>query len=87
MKTVVRRQSMPMNLRHDVKYLKDRNLVKLIKRCKTFEQDGFECGIKIRRVIETHERMVFDNPHRFKGAPIINQHEEIYYEVVMKKVN
>ncbi|MED1093861.1 MULTISPECIES: hypothetical protein [Bacillus cereus group] len=88
MKTVVRDGSMPLALNRNLgtRYLRDRRLSELLKRCRRLENEGFDYLFPIRRVLETIKHRNDENPHLFKGCFVMDRDRGFYYEVVMRKV-
>ncbi|ADY20336.1 hypothetical protein P4U05_17050 [Bacillus paranthracis] len=88
MKTIVRDGSVPLGFNRSTKtrYLRDRRLSELLKRCRRLEEEGFDYLFPIRRVLETIRHAKDENPHLFKGCEIYDRDRGFYYEVVMKKV-
>ncbi len=60
MKTIIRDGSIPLALNKSsrTRYLRDRRLSELIKRCRRLEKEGFDYLFPIRKVLETvrHEK-------------------------------
>ncbi|PHB30808.1 hypothetical protein COE80_03100 [Bacillus pseudomycoides] len=88
MKTVARDGSMPLALNRSLgtRYLRDKRLSELLKRCRSLENEGFDYLFPIRRVLETIKHRNDENPHLFKGCFVLNRDRGFYYEVVMRKV-
>ncbi|MEB3057520.1 hypothetical protein [Bacillus pseudomycoides] len=88
MKTVVRDGSMPLALNRSLgtRYLRDKRLSELLKRCRRLESEGFDYLFPIRRVLETIKHRNDENPHLFKGCFVMDRDRGFYYEVVMRKV-
>lgn len=88
MKTIIRDGSIPLALNKSsrTRYLRDRRLSELIKRCRRLEKEGFDYLFPIRKVLETVRHEKDENPHLFKGCFVLDRDRGFYYEVVMKKV-
>ncbi|MGG0516596.1 hypothetical protein [Bacillus pseudomycoides] len=88
MKTVVRDGSMPLALNRSLgtRYLRDKRLSELLKRCRRLENEGFDYLFSIRRVLETIKHRNDENPHLFKECFVLDRDRGFYYEVVMRKV-
>ncbi|PFA54743.1 hypothetical protein, partial [Bacillus cereus] len=69
MKTIVRDGSMPIALNRGLgtRYLRDKRLSELLKRCRRLENEGFDYLFPIRKVLETVKHRNDENPHLFKG--------------------
>ncbi|HFU6611230.1 TPA: hypothetical protein ACGPI4_005405 [Bacillus paranthracis] len=88
MKTIVRDGSVPLGFSRSTKtrYIRDRRLSELVKRCRRLEKEGFDYHFPIRKVLETVKFSKDENPHLFKGCEKYDRDRGFYYEVVMKKV-
>ncbi|MBW3493230.1 hypothetical protein [Bacillus sp. FDAARGOS_1420] len=88
MKTVVRDGSMPMALNRSLgtRYIRDKRLSELIKRCRRLEGEEYDYLFPIRKVLETVRHGKDENPHLFKGCFVLDRDRGFYYEVVMRKV-
>lgn len=88
MKTIVRDGSMPIALNRGLgtRYLRDKRLSELLKRCRRLENEGFDYLFPIRKVLETVKHRNDENPHLFKGCFVMDRDRGFYYEVVMRKV-
>ncbi|XLP22113.1 hypothetical protein ACFMB7_27125 [Bacillus toyonensis] len=88
MKTVVRDGSIPLALNRvlGTRYLRDRRLSELLKRCRRLEKEGFDYLFPIRKVLEIVRHGKDENPHLFKGCLVLVRDRGFYYEVVMRRV-
>ncbi|RWS40099.1 hypothetical protein EKA14_24385 [Bacillus mycoides] len=79
---------MPIALNRSLgtRYLRDKRLSELLKRCRRLENEGFDYLFPIRRVLETIKHGTDENPHLFKGCFVLDRDRGFYYEVVMRKV-
>lgn len=87
MKTVVRYNSMSFLVKRErgTRYLRDRKLSDLIKRCRVLEKEGFDYLFPIKKVLETARHEKDGGIYAFGEFDVFEYDRGFYYEVVMRR--